>query len=392
MKKLIIIFSLLLLSGCQKTGWGKAVSFNTPDIKDDFCGVVINFQYCKCAFHNQYCDQIGMDKKAANEYVQSEYQKWLGQEVDKFAKNCEQAGGFFSDDKCQYCAEGYGVQDNDCVAAAEIVKKIEGPFKDDCTIKNDEFDKDWKKYSDIDEAINFEDRSYEAKQALVAYDSMIAKMTEAFTLDRDIEIEKQLQKELEDYRYALVNNIKTNLLKSFWRLSWTTYSTIKGAKGLGESFSEVLTSAEGVEAIGKGLKVVQGVIPNDSVLTINTDSFSGKAKSIGAASALEGLSSLGDPVNVATTFVESAVNVNLPSADITEEEINILKSQHLKKGLLDQALAASRQANEARQAKLNSLEQEIADLQKQISEWEAKEKDRVKFNLEDSCQKQKNKQ
>lgn len=68
---LIYIFLLILailLVGC---------STGKPDIKNDFCGVHINYQYCKCAFHNEYCGSIGMDKSEAKTYVYAEYNKWL---------------------------------------------------------------------------------------------------------------------------------------------------------------------------------------------------------------------------------------------------------------------------------------------------------------------------
>ena len=230
-----------------------------------------------------------------------------------------------------------------------------------------------------------QDRSYEAQQAVATYDKMIDLMIEGFTLERDLEIEKQMQSELESYRTALVQNIKTNLLKSFWRLSWVTYTTIKGGKGLGESYSGLLTSAEGIEAIGTGLKVVQGVIPNDSVLAIDTSTLSGKAKSVGAATALEAIESLGDPVKIATTLFDSASNAALPSADLTEEEIAILKDQHLAKGWVDKTLAESRADNDARTARMSQIEAEIAQLQTEIDGWESKEKQRVSGSLEESC-------
>jgi len=191
--------------------------------------------------------------------------------------------------------------------------------------------------------------------------------------------------DLEAHRAALVQNQKTNLLKAFWRLSWLTYSTIEGGKGLGESYTKLLTSAEAVDAIGSGLKVVQGVIPSDSALAIDTSSLSGKAKSVGANTALEAIDSLGDPVNIATELIKSSINVNLPSADLTEEEFDILKEQHLSKGVIDEVLAESRAANIERQARMSQIEASIADLQSQINEWENKEKDRTKVMLEESC-------
>jgi uncharacterized Zn-binding protein involved in type VI secretion len=61
------IILLILLSGCS----GK------PSIKNDFCGVHINYQFCRCAFHNEFCSNIGMSKSEANTYVYAEYDKWI---------------------------------------------------------------------------------------------------------------------------------------------------------------------------------------------------------------------------------------------------------------------------------------------------------------------------
>ena len=63
----IILISLVILSGCS----------GNSDIKDNFCGVYINYQYCKCAFHNEYCESIGMSKGEAHTYVYAEYDKWI---------------------------------------------------------------------------------------------------------------------------------------------------------------------------------------------------------------------------------------------------------------------------------------------------------------------------
>jgi len=211
-------------------------------------------------------------------------------------------------------------------------------------------------------------------------------MVEAFALERDIEIEEQMQAELEEYKAALVQNLKTNLLKAFWRLSWVTYTTVKSGTGLGESYSQVLTSGASVETIGAGLKVVQGVIPSDSSLAIDTSTTAGKAKSVGANVALEAVDSLGDPTKIATELFKSAANAPLPSADISPEEIDILRQQHLDNGVVDAALQESRAKNDERRAKLAQLEKDIADLQKRIDSWEAKEKERVKNALETSCE------
>ena len=391
MKKILFFVSLaLLLTACTAKGYGEVVKFERPDIKNDFCGVVINFQYCKCAFHNEYCDAVGLSKSAANNYVNREFDQWVAGKLASFGQDCVNQGGIFETDRCQYCGESYVVQADSCVEPATASANSEfipdGPLTQDCQIKPEEFDAGWRKYSDIDEVIPFEERSYEAKQTLTTYETMIDKMVEAFSLERDIEIEKEMQTELREYKAALVQNIKTNLLKAFWRLSWVTYTTVQSGKGLGESYSQLLTTGASAETVGAGLKVIQGIIPNDSALAIDTSSVSGKVKSVGVSVALEAVDSLGDPVKVATELFKSASTAPLPSADITPEEIEILRNQHLTNGAIDEVLAESQAANEGRQAKLAQWETEIADLQIQVDRWEAKEKERVRLNLETSCQ------
>ncbi len=387
----VLALAAIFIAGCSTTE-----KFEYPDIKDDFCGVKINYQYCKCAFHNDFCDNIGMDKRAANLYVRDEFNKWVDEQLKNWLLQCETAGGIPGEDDCTYCDEGYKVQDDKCVpideesaedkdseSSSEFVP--DGPLNKDCTINKAEFDREWRKYSDIDDRIPYADRSYEAKKALTSYDQMIEKMVEAFELERDIEIESQMQAQLEEYKSALVQNIKTNLLKAFWRLSWVTYSTVKSGTGLGKSYSELLTKGASVETVGAGLKVIQGTIPSTSSLAVDTSTIGGKAISVGANTALEAVDSLGDPTKIATELFKSASMATLPSADISPEEIEILRTQHLTNGAIDDALAASRRANTERQAKLAVLEKEITNLQKDIDGWEAKEKERVKASLESSC-------
>ena len=59
--------------------------------------------------------------------------------------------------------------------------------------------------------------------------------------------------------------------------------------------------------------------------------------------------------------------------------------------MIDEILKESADANTEREAKLATLEMEIADLQKEVGGWEAKEKERVLASLEESCKDQKKK-
>jgi uncharacterized Zn-binding protein involved in type VI secretion len=73
MKKILILLLLImgttLISGCS----------GNSDIKDNFCGIHIDYRYCKCAFHNEHCNSIGMSKSEAKELVYSQYEAWIGE-------------------------------------------------------------------------------------------------------------------------------------------------------------------------------------------------------------------------------------------------------------------------------------------------------------------------
>lgn len=385
-----------LFSGCTK---GKTTKFTKPDIKDDFCGVVMNFQYCKCAFHNEYCDTVSLSSGDANSYVQDEYNKWIKELKDKFGTECEMAGGIYNgNDKCTYCEDPYVKENNKCVKQKEgdqdqdseaSAFRPDGPFNSDCSINEEIFANDWRKYSDFDNAIQFDQRSWEAQQTLGVYEQILDLRAQNFVLERDMEVDRQLRLAMREYKTALVQNIKTNLLKSFWRLSYITYSTIKSGKGVGESYSKVLTSGQTIERISQGLKVVQAVIPADSSLAIDTSSASGKVKSIGLNAALEAFDSLGDPIKIATQVVNDSANAVLPSADITPEEVEILRTQHLTNKAIDEALKASYKANAERRKQLLENERKLQVLEAEAFSWETKEKIRVRSMLEADCQRQK---
>jgi hypothetical protein len=132
MKKLLFltfVFAMtLLFSGCLGDGIEKVVVFER-DIKNEFCGPVMNFKFCKCAFHGEFCEdpEVKMSKKEADEYVQAEFKKWEDQELDVFANDCKNRGGVFtymrSDEagKCSYCAEGFYADQEDrrCVKKSQ---------------------------------------------------------------------------------------------------------------------------------------------------------------------------------------------------------------------------------------------------------------------------------
>lgn len=394
----ILLGAAAFLSGCGLSGKGVArvEEFKTPSIKDDFCGVVMDFRYCKCAFHGDYCKEINLSKKQANAEINKRFDEWTKEKIASWGEACTAVGGAFraEEAECAYCESGYRAEEGVCeetdnssdVKPLAVDKDI---FDKECKLVADIFDRDWKKYSDIDSRIDYADRSFEAKKVLDSDEEMITLMVEGFALERDNEVDKGARADLEEYKKALTQNIKTNLLKSFWRLAWITYSTMDSGKGLGTTYAGLLEGVENIGSVAKGIQLIQGVVPNDSTLAIDTGSFSGKVKSVSVNTALEAVGSLGDPVSTATEFLKNSATVNFPSADITSEELALLKEQHLKNGAIDAAIKESMAREATREARMAEIETKISGLKAEIASWEAKEKERVRGALEESCSKTK---
>lgn len=95
----LMFISLFILTGCSTE------KFQKPDIKDDFCGTHIDFQYCKCAFHDEYCDAINMDEEIADMYVQAKYDVWVADLFVDWIKACANTGGYPKGEKCMRCKE-----------------------------------------------------------------------------------------------------------------------------------------------------------------------------------------------------------------------------------------------------------------------------------------------
>jgi len=387
---------LFTLSGCTRS---KTTRFKKPSIKDDFCGIIMNFQYCKCAFHNEYCDVVGLSSAGANSYIRAEYSRWLDYRMNKFKDDCRQQGGIYHENgKCEYCNEPYYRKGNKCIAAEEDEDedeqeegefKPDGPFNNDCSINEDQFSQDWMKYSDFDNRIPFESRSWEAQSGLKLQDQIISLKVENFKLQRDMEIDRQLRLEVREFRNALAKNLKANLVKATLRLSYITYTTIKNGWGAGKSYESILTGTENIKRLGAAISTVRGLVPSDSSLAIDTNSVTGKAASGGLSVAIEALENLGDPKSIVNKVMTETSAAILPSADITPEEVAILKDQYIVKNIVEHSLAESYKENAKRRKKLLDNQNKIKELEASFAAWEAKEKQRVKQMLEDSCLKQK---
>jgi len=276
-----------------------------------------------------------------------------------------------------------------------IIPTFGDPLNKDCTINEKVFDNEWKAYSTLpihNDKLPLQSRSYVAQQYVSKANILIELELESYLLKRDMEIDRLMRLELREYRNALVNNLQLNLLKSFWRLSWITYDTIKGAPGLssgaiglGQSYVKVFEEVSMIEKLGAGLKVVQGLTPKTSMYAINTNEVSGKVEAVGIAGIYEGIASVGNPVAAGTALFQETVKQILPSADLTPQEIEILRTQHLKKGVLDDVLQKSYKNNFLRRDRIAEIEVEQKKLEEELKELEKKEKENIAINLKGDC-------
>jgi len=144
LKVLSIFFLIFLFSGCTDT-----ITFESGDKKDDFCGPHINFQYCKCANHGDYCDSIGMSRGEAKDYVDEKYDKWVDEEKEVFARDCRNDNGVYDNGKCTYCDEGEQAINGECLVNNEENENDEYAEEDEYG-DEEEFEGECKYDSDCD--------------------------------------------------------------------------------------------------------------------------------------------------------------------------------------------------------------------------------------------------
>ena len=107
------------------------------DIKDNYCGIHINYQYCKCAFHGEHCGNVGMSSGEAKDYVFDKYDKWKNGDVADLLADCTKKNGSFHGNTCSLCASDEVVKDNVCVAKSDEEAEEESE-DEDAEVEGDE--------------------------------------------------------------------------------------------------------------------------------------------------------------------------------------------------------------------------------------------------------------
>lgn len=358
------------------------VRYQVPDIKNDFCGSVINFQYCKCAFHNEYCEAVDSNSSTAGSYVLSEFRAWNKERIQTMATSCLREDGYWnkSDWSCTKCTEGDLLKGTKCVPPEDV-----DPEARECREALKDIAADWEKYSDFDDRLG-NDVSYEVQQFNKTLNEIAKLVALAQEIEYEMAIKADIRLEMRAYKEALVSNLRNNITKAIFRLTWVTYNTVQGARGTAGSVQKMLNPENAVEAVGATMKVIQSHIPpHEKGLQFNTASTSGKVASIAWNATLETIESVANPADIAKQGMKDVKSAIVGGPDLSQAEIDVLRDQHLSNKAVDKALAESYAQSAELRVTLHETEKMITDKYNQLQLWKLKEYQRVRGNLEDQC-------
>lgn len=282
------------------------------------------------------------------------------------------------------------------MASGAITSMGEGVLNPDCTINEAVFDRDWKKYSDIDERIELTSRSWEAQKVAEIARKIEELEGESLRLQSEIILNGQIRREARELKKALVTTLRANLIKSLFRLSILTADAIKTGYDLGKTYAKLFT-LEAVETLPEALEKVQdmtgvvgGLMPEGSEAVNAVNKKAGEMKTaldlLAASDEEAAVILMGEALNLA----EEKANEILPSWDtvpLSQEDISILESQFLHNQALDEFLEESYVQDRVRSTRVRiEIPEEIKRLNEEMADWEGKEKQRVREMLIAGCQ------
>ena len=362
---------------------GKEVrTYEIPDVKDRYCGVELDFHWCKCAFHNQYCSSVDSNQDAAHAYVLNSFRAWNQEKIQAMGEQCLKSNGYWdkSEWECTYCTEGDVLDGRRCVKPERIDPEVA-----ECNAAIDNFDTDWSKYSDFDDRLG-SDVSYEVQQFNITLDAIGLALDDMEEIEYVLALEEEFRNEMRAYKEALVLNIRQNITKAIFRLAWVTYNTTKSAYGGKGSVEKLLDPANQVEAAGATMKLIQSHIPShEKKLQFDGSKVSGKLGSIAWNATLEAMESSVDPASIAKQGMKDLKSAMVGGPDITEAEVAILRTQHLNNNAVTKAIADSHAESARLRVELYETGQVVLDLYEELQEWKLKEQERVLNNLEEQC-------
>ena len=251
------------------------------------------------------------------------------------------------------------------------------------------FETQWRKISDFETPGALESRSWPVQQYEAAQKEIRNIETEIAGISAHMELDREARLAARDLEKSLTQGLKANLLRAFWRLAWITYNTIGGPTGktemikAGKSYAELFSENISVASTAKMLGVVKKLVPKQySKLPGNE----GRVVNVGVDVLLERLKNSGKSrtelvASVVTKVLDTGgkelLEANAMKADISPEEIAILRTQYIDQQRLQQAIAESYRLNAERQARIEALEAQAREAAAKAAEWEQIEKRRV---------------
>jgi hypothetical protein len=280
--------------------------------------------------------------------------------------------------------------------ALPVYADIEVVGKDGCVVEA-AFDAHWRKFSDFDITAAPQSRSVEVQGYQAAQDELRAIDQDIASIAAHMELDRVARLAARDLEQALRQGLKVNLLKAFWRLAWITYNTIGGPTGktemikAGRSYAELFSENISVASTAKMLGVVKKLVPKQySKLPGNE----GRVVNVGVDAVLETLKNSEKSrtelvaavvTKVLDTGSKEALEANAMKADITPEEVAILRTQYIDQKKLKNAIDESYRLNGERSKRLEALEVQAKAARDKAAEWETKEKRRVFTQLNERC-------
>jgi hypothetical protein len=266
-------------------------------------------------------------------------------------------------------------------------------YNDDGSVNQEVFEKDWEKYSDIDDRIPLEQRSYEAMEYGKAEQEIQKLYSLMYQTVANQELNRLNYVDLADYKKAVATTHQKNLIKATIRLAAFTGYTVKDSIGKGKTFAENIlkSGATLVTQIGDVLTVT-----SDFVTDSYKESFGVLQKAYKYATSDDVVEEILDDmkkdvedqvgIRINDTIDEAIGRKRIPDytvddLKITDDDVQILKSHYDKSRELDNAILQNRKENTKYKNKTNDIVWGILSEMNKLDEFRKAEKDRVFYVL-----------
>ncbi len=266
-------------------------------------------------------------------------------------------------------------------------------YNEDGSVNSEVFENDWEKYSDIDDRIPLEQRSYEAKEYGKAQQEIDRLYKEMYQTFANQELNRLNYIDLVDYKKAVDTTQKKNLIKSTIRLAAFTGYTIKDSIGKGKTFAENIlkSGATLVTQIGDVLTVTSDFVTDDY-----KESFGILQKAYDYTTSGDIINAIKEDIKkdvkdqvsikINDTIDEAIGRKRIPDytvddLKITDEDVKILKAHYDKSRELDNAILQNRKTNTEYKNKITDIAWQILSEMNKLDEFRTAEKDRVFYVL-----------